>query len=360
MPGLAGCVVLTVGERSYTWEDVVLAGHLWGEWEALERRVRVGLACLARLDDLDEDDDNALDEHDVETTAAEFRYARGLESAEQMEAWLGERDVTVEAWLDGIRRSLLLRQWESDLDGIEEEYELDPDEVAEAIRSETICTGHAAGLASRLATRAAVYARVVGERGDDGDGVMDEELRAALAPVPRAIVDEGLPGLSPEQCRERLEALARLEVVWQRFAAAEASDAAVQDLVASRWLDWIRLHAVTVSGEDRDTISEVALCVREDRRNLADVGAEAGVAVDEIDWYVGEIDGSLRDLLIGAKAGDLLGPLPLGEGFLLVSVVSKHPPSATDPGVRARAEQALLARTVDREVQTRVTWLRAL
>ena len=55
MPVLAGQRIFTVAGTSYAWEDLVLAGCLWGDWPALEARVRDGLACLARLDELDED-----------------------------------------------------------------------------------------------------------------------------------------------------------------------------------------------------------------------------------------------------------------------------------------------------------------
>ena len=54
MPVLAGQRIFTVAGTSYAWEDLVLAGCLWGDWPALEARARDGLACLARLDELDE------------------------------------------------------------------------------------------------------------------------------------------------------------------------------------------------------------------------------------------------------------------------------------------------------------------
>ena len=76
----------TVAGTSYAWEDLVLAGCLWGDSPALEASVRDGLACLARLDDLDEDDEDALAEEDVETAATEFRYARDLVAASDLES----------------------------------------------------------------------------------------------------------------------------------------------------------------------------------------------------------------------------------------------------------------------------------
>src|SRR5882724_11537606 len=73
----AGEVIFTVDRMAYVWEDVVLAGHVWGDWTALEQRVRDGLACLARLDDVDDD----LDEAVVDAAACDFRYARDLVAA---------------------------------------------------------------------------------------------------------------------------------------------------------------------------------------------------------------------------------------------------------------------------------------
>ena len=119
----------------------------------------------------------------------------------------------------------------------------------------------------------------------------------------------------------------------------------------------------SVSGavfRDNDAAREAALCVREDGRDLAEVAAEADADLEEADWYLDEVDEALRDRLVGAQSGDLLGPLPLKDGHLVVSVVAKHLPSAADPSVRARAERALLGSAVEREVVNRVTWQDAL
>src|SRR2546428_13743815 len=78
-------VIFTVDRMAYVWEDVVIAGHVWGDWTTLEQRVRDGLACLARLDDVDDD---ALAEADVDAAACDFRYARDLVAASDLQAGL--------------------------------------------------------------------------------------------------------------------------------------------------------------------------------------------------------------------------------------------------------------------------------
>ena len=51
-----------------------------------------------------------------------------------------------------------------------------------------------------------------------------------------------------------------------------------------------------------------------------------------------------------------MGPLPLKEGFLVLSILAKQPPAENDPALLARAERALLDRAMRREVESRVQW----
>jgi hypothetical protein len=93
-----------------------------------------------------------------------------------------------------------------------------------------------------------------------------------------------------------------------------------------------------------------------DRRPLDEVAEEAGQRAETLEWWLDELDGPLHDALVGAQVGELMGPLVWKEQHLVFVVQAKQLPVEDDPAVRARAEQALLARTVDREVANRVTW----
>ena len=353
MATLSGCRIFTVDRTAYVWEDIVLAGHLWGEWPALEQRVRDGLACLARLDDLDEGDADGLDEADVDAAATEFRYARDLVAAADLEAWLERRGLTLEAWLDFIRRSLLRERWAHDLDGIRDEYELDEDEVAEAVTCEAVCSGLAGRLAERLAARAAVFVHVRDKPGAVADGIEGDE---PTPPVGEDLLDRALPSLSTESRHQRLEILGRLEAAWRRFSDRMAPSDALRGLIAARRLDWMRLSVQTVVTSDDELAREVALCMREDRRPLEEVAAEAGLRAETAEWWLEDVEPGVRDTLAGAVPGDIVGPLTSKQGLLVLMIVDKRLPSEDDPVVRARAEQALLARTVDHEVANRVTW----
>ena len=344
MPVLAGERIFTVAGTSYAWEDLVLAGCLWGDWAALEARVRDGLACLARLDDLAEADEDALAEADVETAAAEFRYARDLVAAADLETWLEGRGLSVDAWLDFIRRSLLLDRWAEDLDEIREEYEVDAGQIAEATVCEALCGGTANDLAQRLAARAAVHAAA----GTPGSG---ETLT-----VPDDLLERALPDMPTPARRARLAMLAALEATWGRFAANVAPPEALRGAIGARRLEWVRIGMQAVLAPDEDVAREIALCVRMDRRAIEEVAGEAGLRAETLEWWLDAVEEPLRDTLIGAQPGDLVGPVPWREHYLVLTVTAKRLPSEDDPAVRARAERALLARAVDREVTDRVTW----
>ena len=357
MPTLAGRSLFTIGNRSYVWEDLVAAGCLWGDWATLEERVRDGLICLARLDDLDEDDEDALSEEDVETAAAEFRYARDLVAADDLEAWLEQRGLTIDSWLDFVRRSLLLERWAEDLDEIREEYEADDDEVAETMVCEAVCGGVARRLAERLAGRAAIHARAIEEAASSGVAADDGAAASlAAAAVPDDQLKRFLPELAAKARRERVAAVASLEAAWRQFAELVAPLDALRGLIASRRLDWVRIATVSVVAPDEDVAKEIALCVKEDRRPIEEVAEEVGLSADSSEMWLEDVDEALRDALIGAQPGDVLGPLAWKEGHLVLTVGDKRLPSDDDAEVRARAEHVLLARTVEREVANRVTW----
>jgi hypothetical protein len=356
--------IFTVGEAAYAWEDLVLAAHLWGDWSALRDRVRTGLACLKRLEDLDDPDD-VLPEAEVAAAAEEFRYARDLIAAEDMEAWLEGHGLTLAEWSDYLRRSLLLTEWADVLEEIEREYPVGADEVESAIVCEAICGGHASTLAARLAGRAAAHAglreKVPDEQVPDGAAGLEgdlgaEDLDAILAAVPAAIRQHGLPGLSPGACAERLKHLARLERAWRRFAAREVTPEAIGAQVATSRLGWTRLAVRSAFLKDLPAAQEAALCIREDGRDLAEVAADAGARLDEAEWYLEEVADELRDRLLAARVGELVGPVAVDDGFVLVLVLDKRMPTLEDSEVRARAERAVLAQAAEREIADRVRW----
>jgi parvulin-like peptidyl-prolyl isomerase len=99
------------------------------------------------------------------------------------------------------------------------------------------------------------------------------------------------------------------------------------------------------------------MAVREDGRALDAVAGEARLELQSGRPWLGDLAPPLRDALLSAGPGELVGPLGGDDGWTVVQVLAKTMPSADDPETRQRAEAALLQERVDREVQARVRWL---
>lgn len=341
---------LVVRERAYDWADVVLAAKLRGEWADLEAAVRQGLACVARAEATGE----GAEPDAVDAAAQAFRYDRDLITAQETEAWLAARGLTVDAWLAYIERAVLRESWAEDLDAILDEYPPADDEVAALIEVEGVCSGAFDRFASALSARAAVYARLQEERAPS--------LEASAADVERLIrsVEDagGVPGLSPESCRDKLTHLARLELAYRDFRARAITPRVVRDQLDARRLDWIRLDCRSLALPDAQAAREALLSVREDGLDLAAVAEAAKAEVVESRFYLEQAHEELRDHFLGGQKGDLLGPFEVAGEWVLFEVRDKGMPSEADPEIRERAEQAAWQSLVEREIVNRVRWVR--
>jgi hypothetical protein len=102
--------------------------------------------------------------------------------------------------------------------------------------------------------------------------------------------------------------------------------------------------------------SEAALLVREDGLTAAEVAARAGVPLQERVVFLEEVEPGLSDPLLSAPAGELVGPLSVEEGFVLLSVTEKVAPTLSDPSIRERLQEEVPRRALEREMRDRVQW----
>jgi hypothetical protein len=80
------------------------------------------------------------------------------------------------------------------------------------------------------------------------------------------------------------------------------------------------------------------------------------VAATTLVLYLDDADPELRQALVSASPGELIGPLTRDAGPTLLQVLGKTDPRADDPELAGRAAASLLARAVERELRDRVVW----
>jgi hypothetical protein len=316
--------ILSVRGVTYAGRDLVRAARRWGDWAALEDQVRQGIACVARADETGDD----VGEEALQAAANEFRYDRDLISGQDMETWLARWSLEADDWRDYLRRRLLRERWAPELTSMVGRHPVESEDVEKTLPAEAVCSGFLARTARKLADRAAAWARAREE-----GWVADE---------PHASDPNG--------------AIERIDAGFRCFCDRIVTPPALAAQVASHRLDWIRAECRWLALPTMEGAKEAALCVREDGMDLDEVARNAGVSVEVSSEFLEEYQPSLRDSLLAARPGDLLGPIAAGDGFLLLLVRDKILPSLEDPAVRHRAQERLLDSALAREVHDRVEW----
>jgi hypothetical protein len=294
--------LFAVGGDVYGWDDAVALAKLRGDWDRLAEQVRAGLAALAALGARDE----APSEEEVDAAGRRFRYERDLLAADELADWLERHRLTVEDWHAYLSRALARDRLPAADRGVLEE------EVDAVVWAEGVCSGRLQELTRELAARAAVS-----------------------------------PGAPLDQ----------LDPAFDEFCTAAVDEAAEAREVEANRLEWLRFRYDAVIAEEEGAAHELVLCVRSDGDSLAAAANRADLELLEDDCWLDEVESPLAARLLAAKAGELVGPVAVEDGYVVAHVVEKTAPSLDDEAVRERAHAAAVTRAVSRVVAERVVWL---
>jgi hypothetical protein len=350
---LARKLVFSVGAETYTAADVILAAQTWHDWAPLEQATRKGIVCVKHARVTQEAKATA----EVEAAADQFREERGLQDAEVAENWLKERQVSFLAWMQYLRRCLLRKKWAETLPRLLAEYSISQEQVNRNFRVEGMCSGYFAALVRKLAGRAAVQERIQNEAGSHpGGGQAQNDLGIHTAPLEFTLNPRQF-GLSTEVARQKLARLAGLDHSFMQFRSQAMTEEGIKRIISAHQVDWIRIQAASVTFQNEPLAREAALCVREDGEELKVVAARARTAMQQEQLDLGQLDPSAQAAFLGARKGDLFGPICVGQEFRLYHVLHKQIPSVNIPEVKARAEKLILQTLIRSEVDARVRWL---
>jgi hypothetical protein len=284
----------------YTWSDVLRLARLRGVWSDLVDNARAGEAAAAWLDARGTPIDDEVDE-----AARAFRYRHDLLASEELVDWLRRRGLTSEDWYGFLRRQVAARL----VDPPGEGGNVDGEDAAWA---DGICSGHLGRLALELA-----------------------EMVAVSPGTPLELLDDA----------------------FDAFCDRVAEQAPIAHEVETNRLEWARVAYAALSLPSDSAAHEAAQLLRTDGEPIADVAARAGVTVEDSRAWLDEVEPELATRFLSADVGDVVGPVALEDRFVVATLRAKTPPSTEDDAVRDRARHAVVARTVARAVNDRVTWL---
>ena len=133
----------------------------------------------------------------------------------------------------------------------------------------------------------------------------------------------------------------------------------MQDYLSSRQLDWVRFDCRVMAFPDRGMAAEAALLLREDGERFTSVYQVAHTAPRAAQFFLDQIDVSVRGYFLGSRSGDLIGPVRMDDEYVLYEVEERVVPTLRDAAVRRRAEDGVLRDALDQQIERRVRWTAA-
>jgi len=327
-------ILCSCRDREYKTRDVIDAalwrGDLDGPWSLF----------LIRLEaEKHADQSNMeMDEDEIDAAAEAFRYERDLITAEETEQWLAARGLTLDDFSDYFGR----RYWGIRLNGEvtspDTPYPSASEELRRLFASDLIFSGDIDGLTTQLTWR---LAAACDEPPADAEALTEErEAFLERQGIQAADVDHWLQQLGRDAAW--LSEMEALEAAFlKRLDAVLVPQALKNELVALR-LPLTRFETEVIELESRDAAREAVFCVNEDGMSMEEVAAESRYPFRKVNFLLEDLPPELQQLFLSVSAGEVLQPMPRGDGFELCRVINKIEPDPEDEAVKQRVEQRLL------------------
>ena len=163
-------------------------------------------------------------------------------------------------------------------------------------------------------------------------------------------------GDDPAKLHATARRLRGLDESLNGFRAALLTERAVKDYVTARQLDWVRFDCRVMAFPDEGMAAEAALLLREDGEGFTRVYQVAHTEPRAAQFFLDQIDDSMRDHFLGSRPGDLIGPVRIDDEYVLYQVEEKVLPTIRDADVRRRAEDGVLHNALGQQLERRVHW----
>ena len=321
----------------YTARDVIDAALFRGELALSWKNFLIGVEAERRAVESDLD----LDHDAVDAAAEAFRYNHDLITAEETEQWLDARSVTLEDFSDYLTR----QHWISAIEPGEPD-DLDFSSASAELRSlftiELTFSGELSRLNTLLMWRLAALA-AVGEANLQSERI-SAERKAFVRRI--GVKESQLKGWLSRLDRDQrwLDEMLALEVAYQNLSEQTLTPQERQKQLATLHMPLTQLEAEVIELESSDAAKEALLCIRQDCMSMEEVATEARYPYRRITFLFEAVPEELKQKFWSAAAGDVLNPIPRGDGFELYRIIRKIEPNPIDPEIQHQVDQHLLER----------------
>src|SRR5207248_7836634 len=327
-------IVCACGTQEYTARDAIDAAVFRGELEEEWQNFLCHVAAETRADELELE----LDESAISVAAEEFRYRHDLITAEETEAWLANRGLTFDNFSDYFARQYCVGAVDEGFSPEQIGFASAAPELRDLFVAELILSGALEDMTIKLMWRLA--ARCAGK----------EPTLEAIAAEKRKFLHR--ISVEPAQLAHWLKELGRDSQWLSEMLAIQAAYGAHCDTLLvpearQRELMALRLHLTRfeielIELESIDAAKEAQFCVREDGMSMEEVATEGRYPYRRADFLLEDLPADGQQKYLSASPGDMLEPMPHGDGFELCRIIKKIEPQLEDPSVKSRVDQRLL------------------
>jgi hypothetical protein len=327
-------IVCACGTREYTARDAVDAaifrGELQEKWETFLHHV----AAEERADETELE----LDESAISAAAEAFRYRHDLITAEETEAWLAKRGLTFEDFSDYFARQYCAGVVEEGFSSEQIGYTSAPQELRHLFLAELVFSGALEDMSNKLMWRLA--ARCAGkEPTSDAIAAENQKLSHRIGNGKAQLADWlGEMGRDSQWLNEMFAIEAAYAAHCDALLVPEARQ---RELMALR-LRLTKFEIELIELESHDAAQEALFCVREDGMSMEEVAIEGRYPYRRADFLLEDLPPDAQQKYLSASQGDLLEPMPHGDGFELCRIIKKVEPRPEDSAVKLRIDHRLL------------------
>ena len=329
-------IVCACGDQQYTARDAIDAAIFRGELDVKWKEFLETVEAAKRSEELDLD----LDRTTISSATEAFRYEYDLITAEEAEAWLANRGLTVDDFTDYFIRHYRANALHEEILLVEVDYHSASPELRELFLSELILSGELGRMTTPLMWRLAARCA---EKNPDPEAIVVAE---------QEFFDRN--EIEPEQLADWLVRLRRdsewfntmlvMDAVYRtRRDTLLVPQARRRELAALR-LSLTRFEGEVIEFESRDAAREALFCVCEDGMSMEEVATEGRYPFRRVNFLLEDVPIDAQQRFLCVSPGQVLKPIDRGDGFALYRILEKIEPDPEDPRVKTRIDQRLLDR----------------
>ncbi len=106
-----------------------------------------------------------------------------------------------------------------------------------------------------------------------------------------------------------------------------------------------RFESEVIELESKDAAQEALFASKHDGMSMEEVAMEGRYPYKVISFLQEDIPQELQQKFLSVSPGDLLDPVPAGDGFELYRVTNKKEPQGDDPAVQERIDHLVIIAT---------------